>query len=198
MSGFSVGIQHVVEVLCGANTDKIRKWGHHDLSTYGIGQEHSRAEWAAIGRELVRLGYLLQDPNRFNVAELTNAGRAFLRSKSKIILTRPVATPKPGRQRAGEIACDELLFEKLRSLRRQLADERAVPSYIIFGDAPLRQMARLYPQSEADFSRINGVGEKKLREYGTVFLAEIAAHLQVNPRQIFADNSFVEPEPPPP
>ena len=77
-------------------------------------------------------------------------------------------------------------------LRKQLADERAVPPYIIFSDVSLRQMARFYPANEKDFSRISGVGERKLREFGDVFLREIAAHLQSNPRQIFADDSFVE------
>ena len=97
--------------------------------------------------------------------------------------------------RAGEIACDEALFERLRQLRKQLADERNVPAYIVFSDVALRQMARNYPASEREFARISGVGEKKLREFGTVFLAEIAAHLQSSPRQIFADDSFATPAP---
>src|SRR5213596_553066 len=127
-SGFGVGIQHVVEVLCGADTEKVRKWRHHMLSTYGIGQEHSRAEWAAIGRELVRLGCLRQDADRFNIVELTPEGRAALKARQKITLTRPVAAPEPAKHRAGEIGCDEALFEKLRQLRKQLADQQAVPS----------------------------------------------------------------------
>ena len=189
-SNFGVGIQHVVEVLCGADTEKIRKFGHQTLSTYNIGGEHTRAEWGAIGRELARLGLLFQNPEKFNIVELTAAGRAALKSRQKITLTKPVASTQPEQHRAGEIACDEALFEKLRGLRKQLADERAVPPYIIFSDVALRQMARFYPENERDFSRISGVGEKKLREFGVVFLGEIAAHLQTNARQIFADDSF--------
>jgi ATP-dependent DNA helicase RecQ len=189
-SNFGVGIQHVVEVLCGADTEKIRKFGHESLSTYNIGGEHTRAEWGAIGRELARLGLLFQNPDKFNIVELTAAGRATLKSRQKITLTKPVASTQPEQHRAGEIACDEALFEKLRGLRKQLADERAVPPYIIFSDVALRQMARFYPENERDFSRISGVGEKKLREFGVVFLGEIAAHLQTNARQIFADDSF--------
>ena len=192
-SGFGVGIQHVVEVLCGADTEKVRKWRHHTLSTYGIGQEHSRAEWAAIGRELVRLGCLRQDADRFNIVELTPKGSAALKARQKITLTRPVAAPEPAKQRAGEIGCDEALFEKLRQLRKRLADEQAVPPYIIFSDVALRQMARFYPQTEADFARISGVGEKKLRELGGVFMAEITSHLRANPRQVFADDTFTSP-----
>jgi ATP-dependent DNA helicase RecQ len=198
-SNFGVGVQHVVEVLCGADTEKIRKFGHQHLSTYNIGGEHTRAEWGAIGRELVRLGLLFQNAEQFHIVELTEAGRAALKSRQKITLTKPVApTPAAGQHRAGEIACDEALFERLRGLRKQLADERAVPPYIIFSDVALRQMARFYPASEADFSRISGVGEKKLREFGAVFMREIAAHLQTNARQIFADDSFALPEVPAP
>jgi ATP-dependent DNA helicase RecQ len=197
-SGFGVGIQHVVEVLCGAETEKVRKWGHDHLSTYGIGAEHSRSEWAAIGRELVRLGYLRQNANKFNAAELTEEGRAALKSRQKITLTRPLTAPEPAKHRAGEIACDEALFDRLRQLRKQLADERGVPPYIVFSDVSLRQMARFYPQHEADFSRINGVGDKKRREYGTAFMGEITAHLHSHPRQMFADDTFVVPAPPGP
>ena len=198
-SNFGVGIQHVVEVLCGADTEKIRKFGHQNLSTYNIGGEHDRAEWGAIGRELVRLGLLYQNAEKFHIVELTEAGRAALKSRQKISLTKPVApTAAPEQHRAGEIACDEVLFEKLRALRKQLADERAVPPYIIFSDVALRQMARLYPTTENDFSRISGVGEKKLREFGQVFLREIATHLQTNPRQMFADDSFKTTEAPTP
>ncbi len=189
-SGFGVGVQHVVEVLCGAETEKIRKFGHQELSTYNIGQEHSRTEWGAVGRELVRLGLLHQDAQKFNIVELTAAGMAALKARQKVTLTRPVAPTAAQQPRAGEIACDEALFEQLRALRKRLADERAVPPYIIFSDVALRQMARLYPANDRDFSRISGVGEKKLREFGEVFLGEIAAYLQTNARQIFADDSF--------
>ncbi len=193
-SGFGVGIQHVVEVLCGAATEKIRKWDHHTLSTYNIGREHNRSEWSAIGRELVRLGFLRQDPEKFNVAELTDEGRAALKSRQRISLTRPVTAPEqPAKHRAGEIACDEALFERLRGLRKRLADERGVPPYIVFSDVSLRQMARHYPQDEKALSRISGVGEKKLREFGTEFMGEIAAHLKTNARQMFSDDSFEAP-----
>ncbi len=197
-SGFGMGIGHIVEVLCGAETEKVRKFGHHELSTYGIGSEHSRAEWGAVGRELVRLGFLFQNTEKFSTVELTDAGRTALKSRQKITLTKPVTAPEPAKHRAGEIACDEALFDVLRALRKQLADERAVPSYIIFSDVALRQMARFYPANDAEFARISGVGDKKLVEFGTVFLATIAGYLQTNARQIFADDSFAEPVAVPP
>jgi ATP-dependent DNA helicase RecQ len=190
---FGVGLNHVIEVLTGGDTEKIRRWNHEQLSTYGIGGEHSRPEWAAIGRELVRLGHLRQTAGKFSVLELTDAGLAVLKQRKPVRLTKPVTAPEPKAHRAGEIACDEVLFERLRELRKQLADERNVPAYIVFSDVALRQMARDYPASEREFARITGVGEKKLREFGDAFLAEIAAHVENSPRQIFAADSFAAP-----
>ena len=195
--GFNLGLNHAIEVLTGADTEKIRKWRHDQLSTYGIGKEHTRAEWQAIGRELIRLGYLRQSTDRYAVVDLTTTGRAVLSRRNTITLTKPVAAPQPKAHQIGEIACDEALFERLRQLRKRLADEQAVPPYIIFSDVSLRQMAREYPTHEREFARISGVGERKLREFGQEFLAEIAEHLRTNPRQIFADDSFT-PEPAPP
>ena len=195
--GFNLGLNHAIEVLTGADTEKIRKWRHDQLSTYGIGKEHGRAEWQAIGRELIRLGYLRQSTDRFAVIELAPEGRAALSQRRNVTLTKPVTAPEPERHRAGEIACDEALFERLRQLRKRLADEQAVPPYIIFSDVSLRQMARDFPANESEFARISGVGERKLREFGAVFLAEIVTHLQTHPRQIFAADSFQAQSPPP-
>ena len=192
---FGVGMNHVIEVLTGAVTEKIRKFEHHSLSTYNIGEEHTRAEWGAIGRELVRLGMLFQNTEKFGVLEITDDGLAALKSRRKITLTKPVAPTEVTNHRAGEIACDEVLFETLRVLRKQLADERSVPPYIIFSDVTLRQMARNYPANDRDLSRISGVGEKKLREFGETFLHAIAKHQATNARQIFAEDSFEKAEP---
>jgi ATP-dependent DNA helicase RecQ len=207
-SGFGFGLNHVIGVLTGSDSDQIRHRRHKELSTYGIGQEHSRPHWQAIGRELVRLGYLREQTDKFNALELTEEGLAALRARTKIILTKPMAAPSAPEKwpragepmaapsvakkmpRAGEIACDEELFERLRQLRKKLADERNVPAYIVFSDVALRQMARYYPATDGQFTRISGVGEKKLQEFGAVFLGEIAAHLQTSPRQIFAEDSF--------
>lgn len=195
-SRFGVGLNHVIEVLTGADTEKIRRWSHHQLSTYGIGKEHSRPEWGAIGRELIRQGYLRQSAEKFSVLELTPEGMALLKQRQRVILTKRISAPESKVHRAGEISCDEALFDRLRQLRKQLADERDVPAYIIFSDATLRLMAREYPSQQRDFARISGVGEKKLREFGAVFLAEIAAHLHAHPRQWFADTAPATPPAP--
>jgi ATP-dependent DNA helicase RecQ len=196
-SRFGVGLNHIVEVLTGAETEKLLRWGHQNLSTYGIGTEHTRPEWAAIGRELIRLGYLRQTAEKYSVLELSPEGGALLKERKKVTLTKPVAVPASKAHRVGEIDCDEALFERLRLLRKRLADERGVPPYIVFSDVSLRQMAREYPANEKEFARVSGVGEKKLLEFGAAFLAEIANHLQTYPRQIFAEDSFTAPAPAP-
>jgi ATP-dependent DNA helicase RecQ len=198
--GFALGLAHIIAVLTGGETEKIRQYGHDTLSTYGIGKEYSRQDWAAIGRELLRLGYLRLSEGRLPTVELTAAGLAVLRERRSITLTKPMQRPqapakhKAGKargatiggesgaaagnraDRAGNITCDEALFEKLRILRKRLADARGVPPYIVFGDTSLRLMARHYPKTEEEFLRISGVGEKKLSEYGAAFLSEIRAH----------------------
>ena len=194
-SGFSMGLVHVAEVLRGADTQGIRRWGHDTLSTYGIGADRDKAAWTAIGRELMRLGYLRQDTGKFSTVDITPEGLAVLKSRAKITLTKPVSAPPAKRPQVGEIACDEGLFETLRQLRKRLADDLGVPPYIVFGDNSLRQMARLYPQTEAEFGRISGVGDQKRREFGAAFLAAIREHLGTNARQIFADESFAPPPP---
>jgi ATP-dependent DNA helicase RecQ len=187
-SRFGVGLNHVVEVLTGADTEKIRRWGHDRVSTYGIGKELSRPQWAAVGRELMRLGYVAQDEGEFPTLALTTAGIEILRSRQPITLTKPMALPKVRKvvRREGEIACDEILFERLRALRKKLADERKVPAYVVFGDATLRQMAREYPASADAMGGIFGMGEKKRAEFGDVFATEIATYLEANSRMSFA------------
>ena len=187
-SRFSVGMNHVTEVLTGANTDKVRKWGHDGISTYGIGKEHSRQEWASFARELIRMGYLYQNVQKFNVLELTSEGMEFLKAKeSKLDLTRPTSS-KPAavrRESKGHIECDEDLFSRLRDLRKNLADELDVPAYIIFSDVTLRHMAREYPTSPNELIKLSGVGEKKLEDFGDDFLGEINDYLEDNPKKEF-------------
>ncbi len=188
-SRFSAGLNHVIEVLTGAKTDKITRWGHDQLSTYGIGGELSRSQWASIGRELMRLGYVGLGSGEYATLELTAEGMTVLRARTPITLTKPAAdAPKSRRvapRREGDIDCDEILFEKLRTLRKLLADERKVPAYIIFGDNTLRALAREYPQSLSALEGIPGIGEKKRAEFGEVFTATIAGYLKHNSRQNF-------------
>jgi ATP-dependent DNA helicase RecQ len=184
-SGFGFGLGHVVDVLTGARTERIQKWGHEQISAYGIGTEMTRPQWQALGRELIRTGYLRQVPEKFNTIELTERGRAALKRREPITLTRPSTAPERRRARAGEIHCDEALFEQLRALRRRIAAERDVPAYVIFSDVALREMARRYPTQRDAFARVPGVGKQKLRDFGDPFIAQIAEFLESNPQMVF-------------
>ena len=174
-SRFSVGLNHVIEVLTGSASEKIRRWGHDKISTYGIGKEHSRNEWQSIGRELIRLGLCSQSAERLSTVELSSEGTSWLKSKNPLSLTRPIVTktrtPRPRIE--GNIVCDEDLFQVLRTLRREVADERNVPPYIIFTDVTLRHLAARQPKNEEEFAELPGVGERKLRDFAPVFLLAI-------------------------
>jgi ATP-dependent DNA helicase RecQ len=184
---FGVGLNHIIEVLTGAETEKVLRWEHDKLSTYGIGKELARPAWAAVGRELMRLGYVVQAEGEYPILELTEAGMNVLRSREKITLTKPLALPKAKRvtRREGEIECDEILFAHLRNLRKKLADERSVPAYVVFGDATLRELAHHYPTEVGQLEGITGIGEKKRAEFGATFTTAIAQFLETNPRLKF-------------
>jgi ATP-dependent DNA helicase RecQ len=192
-SGFNVGMNHVTEVLTGADSEKIRRWEHTRLSTYGIGKELSRAEWSAVGRELIRLGYAEISAGEFATLELTAAGLKALLSRIPITLVKPLAMPttrrasrsnaRPG---SGDEPYDEILFESLRALRKRLADERNVPAYIVLGDTSLRSMSRRYPITLAGMESIPGMGEKKRADFGSMFAAAISEHLRQHPQLTFA------------
>lgn len=188
-SGFGFGLNHVVEVLRGADTQAIRQRGHNALSTYAIGRELKREAWQAIGRELLRLGLIECAPGKFATLALTRTGLEALRHRTPVTLTKQIEVVSHSRDqkpRAGAIECDETLFERLRGLRRKLADERNVPAYVIFSDVSLREMARNYPTTASDFRRIPGVGEQKLKDFADAFLGEIKSYLATNLQRTFS------------
>jgi ATP-dependent DNA helicase RecQ len=188
-SGFGFGVNHVVEVLTGADTQAIRQRRHNQLSTYGIGRDLKRDVWQAIGRELLRLGLIECAPGKFATLTLTQAGLEALRQRTPITLTKQIDIgDKTRKARAGAIECDELLFDRLRVLRRKLADERDVPAYVIFSDVSLREMARSYPATASEFRRIPGVGEQKFKDFAEPFLSEIKDYLANNSRRTFSDD----------
>jgi ATP-dependent DNA helicase RecQ len=136
----------------------------------------------------MRLGFLAVAEGEFATLELTEEGRHVLRARTPIVLTKPMDLPKAKRAtttREGDIACDEILFARLRALRKEIADERRVPAYIIFGDNSLRAMARAYPESVDQMEGIPGMGEKKRAEFGAAFAEEIADYLKTSSRIAF-------------
>jgi ATP-dependent DNA helicase RecQ len=187
-SGFNVGLRYVVEVLTGADTEKIRKWNHTQLSTYGIGKERSREEWMAVGRELMRQRLLRQNnSDGFALVEITEAGLEALKQRQTIMLNKPAEQEKVFAMHRAAGGYDEALFERLKVLRKQEADARNVPAFVVFSDAALRQMAQQYPTSTGAFMRISGVGEKKLKDFGGMFMKEIAAFLSANQKKHFGE-----------
>jgi ATP-dependent DNA helicase RecQ len=188
-SGFGFGLNHVADVLRGADTEAIRQRRHNELSTYGIGRDLKRESWQAIGRELLRLGLVECAPGRFATLSVTPAGLETLRERTPVTLTKQLdLAEKASRSGIGAIECDEALFERLRGLRRKLADERNVPAYVIFSDVSLREMARNYPTTAGEFRRVPGVGEQKLKDFAEPFLSEIRAYLTTNERRTFTEN----------
>ena len=199
-SGFNVGMQHLAEVLCGANTEKIRKWNHETLSTYGAGKSRARLAWIELGRQLLQSGLLELGNDGFAVIMLTKLGADALRSREPILVRQAVApvlqhesevedqrpTPRKRSKSKGSVAtesaeCDQALFDALRVLRKQLADARGVPPYVVFGDVSLTAMARSFPGTKAEFLAIPGVGEKRYADFGAQFTEAIAqwiAHAQ--------------------
>ncbi len=191
LSGFTTGLQHVADVLAGGNTEKIRRWKHETLSTYGIGRDKPRTDWVALGRQLLRMGLLQQSQDGFSTLSLASEGLAALKDGRDFTLTRPPVSVRENPAsaaavaKAGDIPCDEGLFATLRVLRKELADARDVPSYVVFSDVSLRHMARCYPADDAALLQIPGVGDKKLADFGQPILQAIAAWLADNPRQSF-------------
>jgi len=177
--GQRFGARHVVDVLRGADVARIRDLGHERLTTYGIGKDLSPDGWMSVIRQLVHLGYLRQDIANYSVLKLTPAAKPVLRGERRVELAVPREGRRPGgarrpRQTADGLAVDEALFERLRALRKQLADAQGVPAYVVFSDATLAAMAALRPKTREELRRVSGVGEVKLARYGTAFLAVLA------------------------
>jgi ATP-dependent DNA helicase RecQ len=180
--GERFGAAHLIDVLRGAQTEKVDRFGHQRLSTYGIGAERPVAEWQHIARELIRAGYARQDAEAYNAVRVTPLGAEVLFKGRQVELARwtPPASPPRQRRSAADLeaaGADAALFDRLRALRKRLADERRVPPYVIFHDSVLREMAAQLPRSPAQLRAISGVGERKLADYGGVFLQEIGAYL---------------------
>jgi ATP-dependent DNA helicase RecQ len=177
-NGFGVGIAHVIDVLLGAENEKIWRWNHERLTTYGIGKDRSKTSWRALADELLRLGLILVDAARFNTVALTATGREALTGRTPVIVRELPPSVERGRKRAPSVAADgpynAEVFRALRDLRKELADERDVPAYVVFSDAVLRSMARELPRTPVQLRAISGVGEKKLADFGARFLEAIA------------------------
>ena len=177
--GQRFGMRHVVDVLRGADNERVRSLSHNELSTYGIGNDHTDAEWTSLFRQLIHRGYLVQDIASYSILKLTPEARPLLKGEAKLELARPRLRQRNSKKRklvAPVEGRDEILFELLRELRKDLAREEGIAPYMVFGDAALTQMAILLPSNRDEFLDINGVGASKLEKYGEVFLKEISSY----------------------
>ncbi|MDQ3547417.1 MAG: DNA helicase RecQ [Chloroflexota bacterium] len=177
-TGERFGAAYIIDVLRGSTAERIVRFGHNNLSTWGIGKERSKEEWNYIARGIVRTGFARQDPDAFNAIKITNEGRQLLFKGEKLLLP---AAPIRGSRRTstdtGDVAQPHPdLFNQLRQLRKELADARGVPPYVVFPDTTLRQMAAQLPGNVGQLLSITGVGQRKAQEFGDDFLAVIGEY----------------------
>ena len=172
---------HVIDVLRGAQTERISQWHHDKLTVYGVGADRSEQEWRAILRQAIALGLVTVDHDAFSSLKLTDAARPVLKGEQKVQLRqyqKPVKAKRPSTSRSSyeetELSRDEqAIFDRLRSWRMGTAREHGVPAYVVFQDATLREIAKVKPGSIEQLRGVSGVGEKKLVSYGDEIVAII-------------------------
>ena len=173
---------HVIEVLRGVETERIKTWHHDSLSVFGIGADRSEQEWRAILRQAIALGLVTVDHESYSSLKLTDAARPVLKGGQKVQLRqyqKPVKQKSASRASKGYVESDlsnseQAIFDKLRWWRVETARAHDVAAYIIFNDATLREIAKARPTTLSDLRGISGVGEKKLASYGDEIVALIS------------------------
>ena len=182
-TGERFGCAHNIDVLRGSKAQKVLQFGHHKLSTYGIGKAYSKKRWQQLSRQFLHQGLLVQDME-FGSLQLTERGWDVLRGQRNVSghLTEQIDIgPSAGdRRRRADGICDDRLYEILRSRRKQLADEAGVPPYIIFPDKTLIEMAVFFPQSRDSLLELHGVGTVKCNKFGESFLEVIRSYCREN------------------
>ena len=178
-SGQRFGVNHLIDILRGAESEKIAQFDHQQLSTYGVGKDLDNNQWRSVFRQLVAGGYLSVDLERFGALRLEEKCRSLLRGEQSIELRVDVKRKPSKKQTKTQLSedIDVGLWEALRECRREFAEEQGVPPYVIFHDRALQEMCITVPQSLSQFSDISGVGERKLEKYGPAFLSVINEHL---------------------
>ena len=172
---------HIIDVLRGAQTERITQWHHDKLTVYGVGADRSEQEWRAIARQAIALGLLTVDHDAFSSLKLTDAARPVLKGEQKIQLRQYQKPVKPKRQSTARSSYEETelshpeqaIFDRLRAWRMGTAREHGVPAYVVFQDATLREIAKVKPTSIDALRGVSGVGEKKLVSYGDEIVALI-------------------------
>ena len=173
------GVNHLIDVLRESNSDKVFQFGHHKLSSYGIGKAIDNNQWRSVFRQLVARGYMSVDLDRYGALVLEEKCRPILRGDESIQLRRDVKLKTVKRQTKTPLASDidVKLWEALRECRRLFAEELGVPPYVIFHDSSLQEMCRALPRTMEEFNLISGVGERKMEKYGPAFMEVIVDHV---------------------
>jgi ATP-dependent DNA helicase RecQ len=180
--GQRFGAGHVLDVLRGTATDKVKQWRHDELSVFGIGSDVGEQEWRAILRQVIAMDLVHVDPDAYNSLRLTESARPVLKGERQVQLRRyekPVKAKRSQAKPRGYVEADlspveQRIFEKLRWWRMETARRHNVPAYVIFHDATMREIAKAMPQSLEDLRGVSGVGEKKLVTYGSEIVELIA------------------------
>ena len=172
------GAGHIVDILLGSKNEKILRWEHDKLSTYGIGTELAKKQWMHIARQLLSMGYLKQD-GEYHTLSLTVKALESLKKRETIlgVMQEAERVQKKGKKKQ-EVEYNHALFALLRQKRKEMADEAGVPPYVIFSDRTLIEMAAYYPQSSKSLLSIAGVGQVKLEKYGDAFLEVIKPYCE--------------------
>jgi ATP-dependent DNA helicase RecQ len=177
-TGERFGAAYVIDVLRGSTAERVLKFRHNQLSTWGIGKDRSKEEWNYIVRGLIRTGFARQAPEDYNAVKITDEGYDLLFKGAKLLL--PAAPVRGSRKTATDAGSEPLanpdLFNSLRKLRKDMADARGVPPYVIFPDSTLRQMCARLPRSTSELLSIVGVGQRKAQEFGDEFVAVIGEY----------------------
>jgi ATP-dependent DNA helicase RecQ len=169
---------HIIDVLRGAKNQKITQYEHDKLSTYGIGKDRSVDDWRMLGRSLLHQGLLEQTHDGYSVLKLNAHSWEVMRRQRKVeiaVSTTQKLTLVENNPKT--IEAEELLY-RLRSLRKQLADEQSVPPYVIFDDSTLRVMVQVKPKTMLELGKLSGINSHKLAQYGEKFLSEILRYHQ--------------------
>jgi len=178
--GQRFGMGYIVEILRGANNQRIRDMQHDKLPVYGIGREQSHEHWTSVLRQLIHLGLVTQNIAMHSALQLTEAARPTLRGEVPLMLAVPSLVsikPRNSSQKSYGGSYDRKLFAKLRKLRKSIADEANVPPYVVFNDATLIEMAEQMPLTASEMLSVNGVGHKKLERFGRPFMVMIKEHV---------------------
>ncbi len=179
-TGQRFGVNYLIDVLLGRNNERIIKLRHNNISTFGIGKELKEGEWRSVFRQLIAMNFANVDVEGFGSVELTDKARPVLRSEMRLNLRKDIVTKKTSKKdnKTKTFQPDNILWEKLRTKRLELAKAQDVPPYVIFHDSTLEEMVSKRPSNLKQFSQLSGVGKSKLERYAQAFIDILNEHPQ--------------------